>query len=168
MASQFASTFLVTDLRELNILSLSKNMSYGFTFGAVNSTSPADLTPLPLMYVVFEYWKRSPSQSEIFAEYSEPGETSDELDDTGTALRAFLPISSTSQRESIQSFNGIARVIDTRVICVRPKFTARYCRMQNLEDAWYLCVNVTADLSHFPPYYLHNEKNKTYEKPTEK
>ncbi|KAG5776255.1 hypothetical protein H9Q73_010087 [Fusarium xylarioides] len=130
VASQFSSTLLVSDLRELNILSLKKNLTYGFTFGGRNGSDPRDLTPLPLSDISFNYWERTPSQSEIFAEYSEPAESSDELDDTGTVLRAFLPISTKAQRESIQSFNGIARVIDTRVICVRPKFTARYCQME--------------------------------------
>ncbi|KAG7413551.1 hypothetical protein LZL87_011860 [Fusarium oxysporum] len=48
VAAQFASTLLVTDLRELTILSLKKNMSYGFTFGVTNNTTPMDMTPLPL------------------------------------------------------------------------------------------------------------------------
>ncbi|KAF5672664.1 hypothetical protein FCIRC_8368 [Fusarium circinatum] len=116
-ASQFASTLLVSDLQELTILSVKKNMSYGFNFGVINDSSSPDLRPLPIRKDDLEYWNRAPSQFEIFAEYSEPGESSEELDDTGTVLRAFLPISIKAQRESIQSFNGIARVIDTRAIC---------------------------------------------------
>ncbi|KAF5572847.1 hypothetical protein FPANT_12769 [Fusarium pseudoanthophilum] len=131
-ASQFASTLLVSDLRELTILSLRKNMSYGFTFGAIKEATSWDRTPLPLRADDLKYWSGVPSQSEIFAEYSEPGESSDELDDTGTALRAFLPISTKAQRESIQSFKGIARVIDTRVICVRPKFTAKLIKLPTI------------------------------------
>ncbi|CVL00477.1 uncharacterized protein FPRN_08483 [Fusarium proliferatum] len=155
MASQFASTLLVTDLREVTILSLKKNISYGFTFGAINEAKSRGMTPLPLRTDGLEYWSRAPSQSEIFAEYSEPGVSSDELDDTGTVLGAFLPFSSKAQRESIQSLNGIARIIDTHVVCVRPKFTARYCRSQDLQETWYLCLNATADLSNFPPYHLY-------------
>ncbi|KAF5592969.1 uncharacterized protein FSUBG_10015 [Fusarium subglutinans] len=113
-ASQFASTLLVSDLRGLTILSLKKNMTYGFNFGVINDSTSPDLRPLPIRRNHLEYWNRVPSQFEIFAEYSEPGESSEELDDTGTVLRAFLPISTKAQRESIQSFNGIARVIDTQ------------------------------------------------------
>ncbi|KAF5557531.1 hypothetical protein FMEXI_695 [Fusarium mexicanum] len=123
-ASQFASTLLVSDLQELTILSLKKNMAYGFNFGVVNGSTSPDLRPLPIRRDDLEYWNRAPSQFETFAEYSEPGESSEELDDTGPVFRAFLPISTKAQRESIQSFNGIARVIDARVICARPRFTA--------------------------------------------
>ncbi|KAF5638634.1 hypothetical protein F25303_7606 [Fusarium sp. NRRL 25303] len=115
-ASQFASTLLVTDLRKVTILSLKKNISYGFTFVAINEATYRGMTPLPLRTDGLEYWSRAPSQSEIFAEYSEPGVSSDELDDTGAVLRAFLPFSTKAQRESIQSFNGIARIIDTHVL----------------------------------------------------
>ncbi|KAF5565834.1 hypothetical protein FPHYL_4052 [Fusarium phyllophilum] len=116
-ASQFASTLLVSDLRELTILSLKKNMSYGFNFGGLNDPTSSDaIPPLPVRGDGLEYWNKVPSQYEIFAEYSEPKQWSDELDDTGTVLRAFLPISTMAQRESIQSFNGIARVIDTHVL----------------------------------------------------
>ncbi|KAF5236245.1 hypothetical protein FANTH_11359 [Fusarium anthophilum] len=116
--SQSASTLLVSDLRELTILSLKKNMTYGFNFGVINDSSSPDLRPLPIRRDDLEYWNRAPFQFETFAEHSEPGESSEELDDTGTVLRAFLPISIKAQREFMQSFNGIARVIDTRVICL--------------------------------------------------
>lgn len=167
-ASQFASTLLVTDLREFTILSLEKNISYGFTFGAINEATSRGMTPLPLRTDGLEYWSRAPSQSEIFAEYSEPGVSSDELDDTGTVLRAFLPFSTKAQRESIQSFNGIARIIDTHFVCVRPKFTAKYCRSQHLQGVWYLCLNATVDLSNFPPYHIYTDTSLSYSVPGEK
>ncbi|CZR49873.1 uncharacterized protein FPRO_16080 [Fusarium proliferatum ET1] len=160
-ASQFASTLLVSDLQELSILSLKKNMTYGFNFGVVNDSTAPDLRPLPIRRDDLQYWNRAPYQSETFAEYSEPGESSEELDDTGTVLRAFLPISTKAQRESIQSFNGIARVIDTRVICVRPRFTAKYCRSRGLQGDWSLCLNATVDLSNFPPYQIYNNTRLT-------
>ncbi|SCN92677.1 uncharacterized protein FFB20_09253 [Fusarium fujikuroi] len=166
-ASQFASTLLVTDLRELTILSLKKNISYGFTFGAINEATYRGMTPLPLRTDGLEYWSRAPSQSEIFADYSEPGVSSDELDDTGTVLRAFLPFSTKAQRESIQSFNGIAQIIDTHVVCVRPSFTAKYCRSQHLQGVWYLCLNATADLSNFPPYHIYTDTGLSYFVPGE-
>ncbi|VTT68280.1 unnamed protein product [Fusarium fujikuroi] len=166
-ASQFASTLLVTDLRELTILSLKENISYGFTFGAINEATYRGMTPLPLRTDGLEYWSRAPSQSEIFADYSEPGVSSDELDDTGTVLRAFLPFSTKAQRESIQSFNGIAQIIDTHVVCVRPSFTAKYCRSQHLQGVWYLCLNATADLSNFPPYHIYTDTGLSYFVPGE-
>ncbi|KAF5565294.1 hypothetical protein FNAPI_1712 [Fusarium napiforme] len=56
-ASQFASTLLVSDLRELTILSLTKNMSYGFTFGATKEATSWDRTPLPLRADGLKTWR---------------------------------------------------------------------------------------------------------------
>ncbi|KAG4263622.1 hypothetical protein FPRO03_09929 [Fusarium proliferatum] len=151
-ASQFTSTLLVTDLREVTILSLTKNISYGFTFGAMNEAKSRGMTPLPLRTDGLEYWSRAPSLSEIFAEYSEPGVSSDELDDTGTVLRAFLPFSTKAQRESIQSFNDISRIIDTHV---------------DLQGIWYLCLNATADLSNFPPCHIYTDTSLGHSVPGE-
>ncbi|KAG5802244.1 hypothetical protein H9Q74_001608 [Fusarium xylarioides] len=157
VASQFSSTLLVSDLRELNVLSLKKNLTYGFTFGERNSSEPMDLTPLPLRHVGFDYWKRTPSQSEIFAEFSEPAESSDGLDDTGTVLRAFLPISTKAQRESIQSFNGITRVIDTRVICATLCFGP-----QLSSDIEHLTITASSTTNSTEPTYSFDLSSNRY------
>ncbi|KAF5595317.1 hypothetical protein FPCIR_4477 [Fusarium pseudocircinatum] len=60
-ASQFASTLLVSDLQELAILWLKKNMSYGFNFGVINDSTSPDLRPLPIRTDSLEYWNRVPS-----------------------------------------------------------------------------------------------------------
>ncbi|KAF4432133.1 hypothetical protein F53441_13852 [Fusarium austroafricanum] len=153
VASQFASTLLVTDLKELRILSFRRSMSYGVGFPPFNLTGDLTKFPLPMRGLSIDYWSQSPSQSEIFAEYSEPGKLADNIDDTGTTLRAFLPIAPQVERESIQYFNGMARIIDTRVVCVPPRFSAKYCRQPD-NEMLYICIMVAADLSNLPPYHL--------------
>ncbi|KAH6971085.1 hypothetical protein BKA56DRAFT_636019 [Ilyonectria sp. MPI-CAGE-AT-0026] len=111
VASEFTSTLLVTDLRESRVSSFDQNMSYGFTFQMLGTGPP----PLPLIGYAFNYWFNKPSSSEIFAEYSQPGKSGEDLDDTGPSIRAFLPIALQSERESLRSFTGMARVVDTRV-----------------------------------------------------
>ncbi|KAK3329942.1 hypothetical protein B0H66DRAFT_41916 [Apodospora peruviana] len=58
-----------------------------------------------------------------FAEYAEAGGASTEqgIRDTGRSMRAFLPIPIQSTRESVLAYEGMATVLDTRVVCVRPK-----------------------------------------------
>lgn len=104
-------------------------------------------------------WSRAPMQSPIFAEYLEPGQLKDNIDDTGQSLRAFPPFYSQSQRESIHSFNAMARIIDTRFICIRPKFTIKFPNapaddLTDMDNSLpYLEANITADLSNVPQLY---------------
>jgi hypothetical protein len=57
-----------------------------------------------------------------FAEYAEAAKTTTEgIRDTGRSLRAFLPIPIQSTRESVLGYEGMATILDTRVVCVRPK-----------------------------------------------
>jgi hypothetical protein len=43
--------------------------------------------------------------------------------DTGTVLRAFLPIRDPIERSLTTEYEGMATVIDTRVVCVKPNLT---------------------------------------------
>ncbi|KAH7121609.1 hypothetical protein EDB81DRAFT_847698 [Dactylonectria macrodidyma] len=112
VASEFTSTLLVTDLRESRVSSFDQNMSYGFTFKSSNDSGPP---PLPIIGWGFNYWLNKPSSSETFAEYSRPGKSGEDVDDTGPSIRAFLPLALQSERETLRSFKGMARVVDTRV-----------------------------------------------------
>ena len=60
-----------------------------------------------------------------FAEYTkkEARQTVDGLMDTGPTLRAFLPFRDEQERFTIQNYQGIAALVDTRVMCVRPHLT---------------------------------------------
>ena len=58
----------------------------------------------------------------IFAEYSEPidSQSENDMDDTDPILRALLPVPSSQDRSNLRNYSGMATVIDSRVICVRP------------------------------------------------
>jgi hypothetical protein len=58
-----------------------------------------------------------------FAEYHEPPQVGlpDGVDDTGLTLRAFLPISDQQSRSMVASWDGVATVLDARVVCLRPQ-----------------------------------------------
>jgi len=57
-----------------------------------------------------------------FAEYSEPGTNEDPaVVDTGPVLRAFLPLREQQPRFNIADYKGVATVLDSRVVCVRPE-----------------------------------------------
>ncbi|KAJ9604271.1 hypothetical protein H2200_011105 [Cladophialophora chaetospira] len=65
-----------------------------------------------------------PIQSYVsFAEYHEeaPSGLGDGIDDTGLTLRAFLPLADQQSRSMIASWEGIATVLDARVVCLRPQ-----------------------------------------------
>lgn len=113
IAAQFSSTLLVTDLKESRISSLDQMVSYAFTF--MDSR-----VARPLHILNRNSWLRAPTSSEIFAEYSEEYQTADGYEDTGTTIRAFLPFALQSERESLRSFRGMARVFDARVMCISP------------------------------------------------
>ncbi|KAF4458420.1 hypothetical protein FALBO_14846 [Fusarium albosuccineum] len=135
-ASQFTSTMLVSDLGESRIASFNQQTNYGYNYvermyfyGGSDLDYGAD------------YWSQRPSASEVFAEYSQPVDAPDGVDDTGPTIRAFLPVPLQSEREILRSFNGMARVFDARVVCVRPKVTLHYCNetKSSQETALYLC-----------------------------
>jgi hypothetical protein len=66
------------------------------------------------------FWKKRPTVFPSWAEYSEPVIPIDGTHDTGTSLRALLPLGNATQRESLIAYNGIVTIVDSRVICTRP------------------------------------------------
>lgn len=104
--AQFASSFLMLDLEGRNVVSLPRVVP---TSGA----SALRIDP--------QAWRRSPILAHTFAEHSETGTYADGVDDTGISIRALLPIAAQKTREKLRDFQGIARVIDSRVVCLRPE-----------------------------------------------
>lgn len=99
------------------------------------ATSPSIISKNNISYAinlttVDNYWGRYPKQFASFAEYSEPGLSSEGVDDTGVTLRSFLPFNNQIDRGSVLEFHGIAPVFDTHCVCVRPRYTS-------------LCFNIT-------------------------
>ncbi|KAF5009363.1 hypothetical protein FDECE_4419 [Fusarium decemcellulare] len=126
-ASQFTSTMLVSDLEESRIASFNQQTNYGYNY----EKGIRDISAESLLAYGVDYWYQRPSASEIFAEYSQPVDAPDGVDDTGPTIRAFLPVPLQSDRETLRSFKGRTRVFDARVVCVRPKVLLQYCIENN-------------------------------------
>ena len=116
-ATQFASTLLLSDINSATVPHSASNESilHGFTF---NNTDAS--------YIVIpqgqQYQRVTPSSFQAFAEYWEPPNAKEGVDDTGLTLRSFLPFSNQTERERLREYKGPAPVYDTRVVCVQPEF----------------------------------------------
>lgn len=116
-AAQFISTLLVSDLQQGEIISFPRSIPNIYSVklhkefqgvgGSMGSTPDS-------------YWGLRLRYAETFAEHSETGLVDEGIDDTGPTIRAFLPFESTEIRESVSTFRGVARVSDSRVVCLRP------------------------------------------------
>ncbi|KXJ85860.1 hypothetical protein Micbo1qcDRAFT_220165 [Microdochium bolleyi] len=116
MASQFTSTLLVRDLRPLSIVDFAKTVPNRYTVVGHRDRAIKD-TNIAIFGGAFDYLYRRPTTFGIFADFSKPSDTSDDIDDTGVSVRALLPIASQIEREHVRKFQGVARVIDSRVVC---------------------------------------------------
>lgn len=148
LTSQFTSTLLVSDLEVTRISSFNESIDNSFNF----YQSTYDVVRV-LNSNFRNYWERRPDRSETFAEYSEIGISVDGVDDTGPTIRALIPLALQSERENLQTFEGISRVIDVRVLCVRPESITglRFCDYEvGFRTIYQICGNVTASVSHLP------------------
>lgn len=64
-----------------------------------------------------------PANFPVFAEYSElvPQSNESEVDDTGPTVRAILPISSSSVRETLVNYTGYGTLLNSHVVCMKPR-----------------------------------------------
>lgn len=115
LSSQFTSTILLSDFA-LAIVQGQYNDTWMAPFGI--STS-GELNPNYFGYAV-DLWRSRPVTWSRFAEYTEQPETGNGFDDTGTTIRAFLPISNQTTRETLRQYTGPATLIDSRVVCTSP------------------------------------------------
>lgn len=150
LASQFTSTLLITDLEVTRISSFNQTINNSFNF----HQSTYDVLRI-LNSKVRNYWERRPDRSETFAEYSEIGMSVEGVDDTGPTIRALIPLALQSEREELRTFEGISRVIDVRVLCVRPEpiIDLRFCHYKTKSEVtyWYqICGTVTTRVSNLP------------------
>ncbi|KAF4828171.1 hypothetical protein CGCTS75_v007609 [Colletotrichum tropicale] len=124
VAVQLISTLLVSDLQQSEIISFARSVPNSFSFGAGEESTARNDSVVALQAVIggdpYNYWFRRPHSSETFAEHSEAPIDGEGVDDTGLTVRAFLPLPSSDTRELLFGFKGMARVIDSRVVCLRP------------------------------------------------
>lgn len=85
-----------------------------------------------------------------------------EVSDTGLVLRAFLPLAEQQDRKGIAGYNGIATVVDNRVICTRLEFQNLEVRLDGSDfSGWggryrFTLVGSTADNFNLPPNAVDN------------
>ncbi|KAF6815034.1 hypothetical protein CPLU01_14248 [Colletotrichum plurivorum] len=106
LSTQFTSSLLTLDLEGRDVVSLPQTIP---TFR------------VPALRMNGLHWQRSPFFAHAFAEHSEVAKPIDGVDDTGTTIRALLPIAAQTTREKLRDFQGMARIIDSRVACMRPE-----------------------------------------------
>ncbi|KAF4819720.1 hypothetical protein CGCSCA5_v004498 [Colletotrichum siamense] len=141
--SQFTSTILLSDLGSVNITSpqQSVNMSYNnqYTGGPKDTLYGSKL------------WHSSPGTYFRFAEHPRiSARQSDNLEDTGRILRAFLPFASEYSRMRLRHYHGPAMVTDSRVVCLRPTLnnvTFSFASKASQDNAYLTDVFVRGNLT---------------------
>ncbi|KAK3681557.1 hypothetical protein B0T22DRAFT_433792 [Podospora appendiculata] len=114
LVSQFTSTILLLDFGNTLILTAPTEgpLPFGLYIvgvnGALSSTQGVD------------YWNTRPAIYPRFAEMAGHPYEVDGVQDTGLSFRSFVPFASSAEREHLRTFNGLAGVLDSRVICFRP------------------------------------------------
>lgn len=108
---------------EFTCMALSENLKYDFTY----VWDEFDLTwSRPRQYRVAIPWLRNPPAFPTFAEFSEPIDVLEHVDETGRLLRAFLPFQDAQSRETISHYSGEALVLNARVSFQRPQLPSLY------------------------------------------
>lgn len=133
---QFSSTALVADL---GIGILTGSAQHDSTLMAVSHQN-INLTAMMLVNQI-PYWEEAMQSFPTFGEYQEnppDAGSGNTLRDTGLTLRAFVPFGNSSARTSIKSFAGAATVLDSRVVCVRPKAHAGLSIGLTENEGWVL------------------------------
>jgi hypothetical protein len=139
---QFTSTALLADLSPGLIPSSSRNYTAATNFVYINGTDGFRYIPVVPRGTS---WKIKAPFYPAFAEYHEDVADStqqDGISDTGFTLRAFLPLQDQQARSNIRSYNGIATVLDSRVVCMPPNMTNHSLHL--IEDTMALGGQVTA------------------------
>lgn len=110
---QFSSTILLSDVALASVASRRTTAI----------SSPYGLSTLQLAQIENkepDYSRVTPSTFPTFAEYSETVEVQKDVDDTGTSVRALLPISDSATRESTASYAGWGTLMNSRTLCMSP------------------------------------------------
>jgi hypothetical protein len=113
LSSTFISTALVSDLE---IASNFGGVVLGSTAYSLNYTKGQLLAQYDPNFTTI-----LPATYPAFGEYTIPiSESVEGVDDTGPGLRAFLPISSATARQTLSNYTGPGTVLNTHVVCLKP------------------------------------------------
>ncbi|KAI0484904.1 hypothetical protein GGR56DRAFT_680779 [Xylariaceae sp. FL0804] len=116
LASQFTSTALLSDVQQSWVPV--RNEEPSMAYGVANRNGKGLLRGLP---DYFENRPAFPTFAELWTEDANYSST-DSRQSTGSTLRAFFPIQDEDERSIIRSYEGLAPVFDTTVVCEAPSF----------------------------------------------
>jgi hypothetical protein len=138
LSLQFTSTILLSQvgLASLPVASSVPQTYYGIktegnTYWSLIGINPSFLSTTPARYPAFAEWVPNTSTSNMAAQHGFASSNAPGIRDTGTVMRAFLPIDNNEERNRITEYHGIATVVDTRVVCMRPSLTKLAFSMHN-------------------------------------
>jgi len=115
VVSQFLSTILLSDFGDV-VVQEQHNHTWPASYGiSVNGEQDPHQTGSAV-----DLWSSRPATWRRFAEYMENPETGIGFDDTGTVIRAYLPIDKQKSRETLRQYTGPATLVDSRVVCTSP------------------------------------------------
>ncbi|KAF5612806.1 hypothetical protein F25303_14315 [Fusarium sp. NRRL 25303] len=131
LSLQFTSTVLLSQvgIASIPVASLIPQTHYnietnGYTYNAMPSDAPSFLDLTPSRYPAFAEWSPDATTPQTTAQQKAfPPENSTGILDTGSVLRALLPINNDEERSRVTEYHRFATVLDTRVVCMRPKLT---------------------------------------------
>lgn len=113
--SQFSSTLLFSDVPLGTLPGYSRMFEIPMNWGNDTVFARDDFNRV-------DFNQMSPQAYPTFAEYKNSSTKLDNMVDTGTTLRGFLPLISEADRTSLQHYEGPMPLMDFRVVCVRPFF----------------------------------------------
>jgi len=117
--TQFTSTILLSDVTPGLIPDAEQESLTPYDFTRNNSFQFA-VTSTQYQGHDHDYGTEVPAVYPTFAEYSKLYDAVEGVHDTGTTIRAFIPVFPQARREVLKSYTGMATIIDTRVVCMRP------------------------------------------------
>lgn len=144
MLHQFTSTMLISDLA-LGIqpgAPRAEDLRYDFTYE--HDKRLKEWTH-PSQSRASRPWLRNPSAFPTFAEFSEPVDVPEHVDDTGRIFRAFLPFQDAQSRETISHYIGKCLVLDARVSCQRPQLQNLHVEYSNDGNSYVGTFSKTED-----------------------
>ncbi|KAK6537176.1 hypothetical protein TWF694_011373 [Orbilia ellipsospora] len=108
LITQFLSTILFSDFEFCTIVG-ARNISSRPVMTLRNTIGPMSV------------WSSAPQSYPRFAEHTKaPPSSGDGFYDTGNVLRAFIPLSTSTERSTLRSYSGPALAYDARVSCLQP------------------------------------------------
>lgn len=131
LSLQFTSTALLSQVGIASLpVAISVPQRYygtdpdGPTFGSQISAVRSYLETTPNGYPAFAEWVSNATVSDTTAQHGEfAPNSSPGIRDTGTVVRAFLPIDDADERSRVTEYQGFGTAVDVRVVCMRPKLT---------------------------------------------